>query len=389
MDMEGGERLISLGGEGTPLVSDLCLGELSIARGVHLNATRAAMADALDLRHRLPRLWHRLRALELEAWVARKIAAMTRPLSREAATLVDATVAAAVAQSPGRLLTLAEAVTIEADQERRRADLAAARAATGVWLSSGRDDLPGLRTIYARLEAADAIWLDATVQRVADALAADPDLRTAHHPHLGQTPSPEELRAAALGWLSRPEDLAALLGVLDQPASPSGAASRKRREATLYVHLHQAALDGTAAIARAEELGPLLLEQVTALLGHAHISLKPVIDLTHGRSVNAYEFPADIRERAHLRMLGDVFPYATSHSRRLDADHPTPFNPHGPPGQTGDHNLAPLGRRHHRIKTHLAYKVEQLGPTTYRWTTPHGLIRWVDPTGTHRAGPAP
>jgi hypothetical protein len=64
-------------------------------------------------------------------------------------------------------------------------------------------------------------------------------------------------------------------------------------------------------------------------------------------------------------------------------DHPRPFDPHGPPGQTGDHNAAPLGRRHHRAKTHLAYQCRQLSLGRYLWSSPHGLQRLVDATGTH------
>ncbi|HRD62840.1 MAG TPA: HNH endonuclease, partial [Nocardioides sp.] len=69
--------------------------------------------------------------------------------------------------------------------------------------------------------------------------------------------------------------------------------------------------------------------------------------------------------------------------RSVDFDHPDPYKPNGPPGQTGDHNAAPLGRRHHRAKTHLGYRVRQLGPGTYLWRTPHGLLRLVDRDGTH------
>lgn len=64
-------------------------------------------------------------------------------------------------------------------------------------------------------------------------------------------------------------------------------------------------------------------------------------------------------------------------------DHPEPFDPHGPPAQTGDRNAAPLGRRHHRAKTHLAYQARQLVLARYLWRTPHGLQRLVDGTGTH------
>ena len=83
-----------------------------------------------------------------------------------------------------------------------------------------------------------------------------------------------------------------------------------------------------------------------------------------------------------------VFPHATTISRTGDMDHPDPFDAHGPPGQTGDHNAAPLSRRHHRAKTHLAYRSRQLGPARYLWRSPHGLERLVDATGTHQLDPA-
>jgi hypothetical protein len=158
----------------------------------------------------------------------------------------------------------------------------------------------------------------------------------------------------------------------------------------VFVHLHQAALDGTTknAIARTS-LGPLILDQVIGLLGHAHVEVRPVIDLNTGASVNGYEHPTSVKQRTMLRTIGTVFPHANTTSTnpqtsRIDHDHPVPYDPGGPPGQTGDHNDAPLDRHSHRAKTHLAYTVEQLAPATYLWTTPHGLHRLVTPTGTHR-----
>ncbi len=60
------------------------------------------------------------------------------------------------------------------------------------------------------------------------------------------------------------------------------------------------------------------------------------------------------------------------------------MTPAGPPGQTGDHNDAPLTRFHHRAKTHDAYTVDQLGLGAYRWVTRHGLARIVTPRGTRK-----
>ena len=80
-DTPGAERLEGLGGDGTPSVKELALCELAIARGVHTLAARAVVADALDLSHRLPLTWSRVRELQGEVWLARKVAALTRKLA--------------------------------------------------------------------------------------------------------------------------------------------------------------------------------------------------------------------------------------------------------------------------------------------------------------------
>ena len=115
--------------------------------------------------------------------------------------------------------------------------------------------------------------------------------------------------------------------------------------------------------------------------------VKPVIDLTDQVSVNAYEHPEALKERIHLTRVGDYFPYATSTTREVDLDHPTPYQPTGPPGQTGTHNSGPLTRRHHRLKTHTGFRARQTGPGTYLWRTPHGNYLRIDHTGTHPTTP--
>ncbi len=127
----------------------------------------------------------------------------------------------------------------------------------------------------------------------------------------------------------------------------------------------------------------MLLDQVTRLLGHANVTLRPVLDLAGAVAVDAYEHPTSVRDRTAVLVPADAFPHSTTLTRRVDLDHAVPYDPGGPPGQTGDHNVAPLTRRHHRAKTHLGYQVEQLDRATYLWTTPHGLQRLVDHAGTH------
>ena len=132
----------------------------------------------------------------------------------------------------------------------------------------------------------------------------------------------------------------------------------------------------------------MLLEQVADLLGDREVTVQPVIDLNQVHAVNGYEHPTAVKNRTLLRMLGDVFPHSTNLGyRRLDHDHPKPYVPPdqgGSPGQTGDHNDGPLTRTHHRVKTHMGYRVDQLALGAYRWVTPHGLARVVTPRGTAR-----
>jgi hypothetical protein len=73
-----------------------------------------------------------------------------------------------------------------------------------------------------------------------------------------------------------------------------------------------------------------------------------------------------------------------SAARNVDYDHPTPHDATGPPGQTGTRNSGPLGRRHHRYKTHAGYRSRQCGAGRYVWLTPHGLGFLVDARGTRR-----
>ena len=51
------QRACAWGGEGTPEVTEYCAAELGALHGTGIMAARALIADALDLRYRLPRLW--------------------------------------------------------------------------------------------------------------------------------------------------------------------------------------------------------------------------------------------------------------------------------------------------------------------------------------------
>ncbi|WP_183095998.1 hypothetical protein [Nocardioides stalactiti] len=387
----GSDRLVALGGEGTPLVQELCWAELAIARHSGVIAMQRLAADALDLRHRLPQVWAAVEALRLPVWVARRVASMSRALSNDRVGIVDRAVAASVAQAPARIISIAEAKVIEADVEAHRARLAEDAARCGVRLSRARpgdatdpiDGEPATRRVTLKLPVGAAIDFDAAVGEVADALHAQLSAEEQ------LTITRGELETKAVELLTNPHAAAAFLDAVhgaddqDEPVTPP---KPTQRPATLYVHVSDLVLGGLAdGVARAEGLGPMLLEQVTELLQHRNVALQPVIDLREIEAVNGYEHPSRIKHRTLLRMLGDAFPHSTNLGyRRLDHDHATPYRSggDGPPGQTGDLNDCPLTRAHHRVKTHQRYQVRQLGLGGYRWITPHGLARVVTPSGT-------
>ena len=363
-EWRGEDRLVQVGGDGTPWVQDLCLGELAIARRVHHHSARAAVADALDLRHRLPKWWAAVQELRLEPWVARYAASLSRGLDQFAARVVDAALPDDLGEvSPGRLLDVVRAKVIEADPVRHAAALDAEKQRRYVSLS--QTDEFGLRHVIARVRAGDAAWIDATVDRVADLLA----------PRFPDGTTRDVLRSEAFGWLARPADL------LDLLSGGTGDVASARPRAVLYVHLHEDAVRKDHGVARIEDIGPVLSREIPEWLGHAHVTVRPVIDLADRVAVDAYEHPTSLAERITLRSPADSFPHANRVTRRLDLDHVERYRL-GVRQQTGDHNSQPLGRAGHRAKTHAGHQVRQLGPGAYVWRTPHGLTRFVDHGGT-------
>ncbi|NUR96843.1 MAG: DUF222 domain-containing protein [Kribbellaceae bacterium] len=178
--------------------------------------------------------------------------------------------------------------------------------------------------------------------------------------------------------------LEARLAAVKEAAHNGATRNTKRRQHTLYVHLTDHTLATGNGVLRVEELGPLLATQLTELLGHDQVILKPVIDLHDQVSVHSYEIPTRIRERVRLRHPVDMFPYGASEATtRMDQDHITPYDRTGPPGQTSTDNLTPLTRLHHRAKTFGGWSSRRLPTGAIEWTSPHGFRFHVDHAGTH------
>jgi hypothetical protein len=386
------DRLLELAGEGAPKLQEFCLGEIALSRGTGVTATTNALCDTLNLVYRMPETWKVLETGEAEVHIARRVAKLSAHLPLAVMPVVDKAVARMVAhESGGRVLEVAEAKIVEADPELHEARVEAERRHR--YVSSSRTDEFGLRTVIARCEAGDVVWVEATLARVVEIIAP-------RHPDA----TADELRSIAFGWLARPAELLTLLldnrdaqesldldhnRAMAMPADLLDALheldlSPLAPKAVLYVHVHEAAVNGAGGVARVEGLGPRSFASLAELLARTDLVVKPVIDLHDPVRTTAYEHPESLKERVHLTSGGDYWPYATSTSRAVDFDHPTPYDDTGPPGQTGTHNSGPLGRRHHRWKTHGGYRARQCGPGRYVWLTPHGLGFLVDHRGTRR-----
>ncbi len=98
----GAERAIQPGGEGTPEIADFAPAELGCSLKLSAGSAKRLIADALDLRHRLPATWASAMAGQCPTYQARYIAKTTRHLTLEQARQVDARVAQALGSGSPR-----------------------------------------------------------------------------------------------------------------------------------------------------------------------------------------------------------------------------------------------------------------------------------------------
>jgi hypothetical protein len=381
ISLPGMERLIRFGGDGTPPVEEFAPAELGARWKMSYGACASLIGDALDLRHRLPRLWALVLAGDVKPWVGRRIAQATHDASAQAAAHADRRVSLwAASKSCGQLEAIAQAALIEADPDAAAEAARRAELAQGVWVGQSSDH--GIKDIHIRTDAASAVWFDASVERVADGLGL-----------LGDTDPKDVRRAKAVGVLAQPQKALDLFDTVAEHATGSPRPDRPTRvadpkpPAVLYVHLTDQAIRGAAGVARVEGAGPITADQARKWLGHCEVTVKPVLDLAGQAPVDAHEVPDKMREAVLLRSPVDVFPWATGVSRSRDLDHTIPYLPPdqgGPPGQTRTDNLAPMGRRSHRVKTWGRWKVWQVDDGVFLWRAPHGHSYLVDHTGTHQ-----
>ncbi|HEY1135241.1 MAG TPA: DUF222 domain-containing protein [Nocardioides sp.] len=435
-----GDQFLELGGPGAPVVAEFCIGEIAAIRGCSFDSARRLVGDAVELRHRLPRVHARVVAGEVEVWRGRRIAQQTRVLSFEGAGFVDAHIAYVAGRATSgdvdRLVAEAAARFDPEILEAERLDADAGRHVTIDFSGLAyRDPLTGtLRgtvDVSGSLDLADALDLERAVAHVAGQLA-----------DLGSADDLDVRRSIALGEIARRSDG---IDTLDYEASGSDErpATRSKRDVVIYVHLDHAAITGALTgmgpgidactgttgidLARLDTpgmpRGPVTAEQVRSWCGSpdTRVIVKPVIDLTAaptaaaeavgvagvssagsarvgvaGLAVDGYRPTERIADHVRLRWPRCVFPYCTRSARTADLDHRHAYDATASRGmgQTSTMNLYPLCRRHHRMKTHpelatgrrWAYRPtdSERGepPGALLWTSPTGLTYVVDPGGT-------
>ncbi len=205
----GCERMIHPGGVGTPRLREFALADLSARLHRSHDATRAFVADALDLRYRLPCIWHRLTAGEIEIWRARGVARATRDLSVDAARFVDAEVVRIIDSiGPRRLERVVQAAAIAADPDDAEQAVRERDDRQVQVLPTVRD---GRKDIFIRADVADVIRFEAAVDFVADLLGVD-----------GAVEPKEIRRSRAVGVIADPN------AVLDLFARTRGSDGRPR-----------------------------------------------------------------------------------------------------------------------------------------------------------------
>ena len=415
------QRACAWGGEGTPEVSEYCAAELGALQGIGIMAARSLIADALDVRYRLPRLWGRILTGGVRAWQARKIAEQTRCLSWQACADVDHALSDFVGMMPWpRFARILSATILEADPALAAERADRARMAQDVFSFDSED---GLKTVVAKAAAGDAIWFLATVNRIAEILAAR-----------GDTDPVGTRRARALGILAQPAEALQLLiehqddptdqpnesseqepakhdtTFDDEPDAPSERepesdvepddhhslsmapppafdAKAARPRVVLHFHLSDAAFGAGHPLVRCEDGGPLRLAELVEFLGRTgcQIRIQPVLDPTEVAPVDGYEIPQRLRAAVRARQIADVFPFGTCLSSSMDLDHteryvPTDYG--GPPGQTRLGNLGPMARPGHRAETHGGWAKRQPEPGYFVHRSPNGYLYLVTNQGT-------
>ncbi|WP_194793256.1 DUF222 domain-containing protein [Raineyella fluvialis] len=384
--LPGGEGMAQLGGDGTPRVPEFLAMELGALFGCTHASAALLISDALNLRHRHPRLWQLLAAGQVRAWQARRIAAMAHPLTLEQADELDSVLAPVM---PGlgwtRMQRLAEGEIAQIAPDLIEARARAAREHRFVRLGREKPG-PGVTAVVAHLDTADAVHVDAAVDQLARALerhgdGSPLDTRRARAMGMLATPAlaaalladladpvdpldpvvpddpdgemPDWQQALPISALAEPDDLESLPpdpGPGDPPGEPDVVPSRSwwrartadlaaafrtvdparlRPVVRLHVHVSAADLEAGCGVARVEGHEPVPLSQLAEFLGGCPVRVTQVIDTRDSQTVDSYEIPDRLREQVIQIQPYEVAPWGRCPHGPATLTTPCPGGPAG------------------------------------------------------------
>ena len=190
----GTEGHPALAGEGAFSVREFAVTDLAVTLELSEHSARAYVAQAVELRDRLPRLWSQVMTGRLPVWKARRIAEQTIPLKAATAGLRRRP---ARRVRPPALAHPDHPVRGGSDhpppaRPRREEAHEAAAEHRGVWLEA--DTLEGLTSITATLDSPDAHAFNRALDETATVLGA-----------LGDDSPRDVRRARAVGVLADPQ----------------------------------------------------------------------------------------------------------------------------------------------------------------------------------------
>ena len=378
-----GRRPVRIGADDTPLVDETLPLEIAALTGTSVASATALIRDVVNLHHRHEHAWRAVGDGRVALWRARQLTqlAETFDLGFGECMLVDAKIAPLLGMVGwGRVMARYRAAIIEVAPAKVAAHNERGRHNRHVTVGTDVDD-PALSWMSALADTSDVKAFEHLLGLVTKALIV-----------LGDTDPIDIVRSKALGRMADPEGVLALLdGIDDNTVAAQETEKRSRRRhapvAQVFVHVSTDVLEEGGA-ARIERLGPVLVDELSQVVGHHRIKLTPVITVndTSEPVVDAYEVPQSMREIVFVRDRHEVFPFSSREARGLDLDHTIPYV-EGVPGQTRPSNLGPLSRRPHRGRTHGGWRVEQPRPGVFWWESPRGQIYRVGPDGTRNLTP--
>ena len=366
--------------------------------GISSTAAKKLIGHALELRHRLPRLWAQVHAGAVPSWRARLVAEAT------------------IHTSP-------------APHRRSRRGGSTARsplspAASGPRSSTGSSPRPSSattspppilppirRTATSSVDPRHVDGQHATTSTSPAPCTSRPS-STSPTPSTSTGPSPTAPhcrrhsgrpsrstyaapRPSATSPAPRPHSTCSSQG---QPAAEDQDGLPPAREVVVHAHFdattvgEQTVFGPTGRHGGGPAPGSSCSSRSRSWCGDSRttVTIKPVIDLNVELFTLAYEIPDRIREQIVLRDRTCVFPWCTRPGRGCDVDHIVEFDHEAEaegrpqPGPTTTSNLAALCRYHHRLKTFTVWTYRMAAPGVFEWTSPHGHGYRRDRTGTTR-----